>query len=129
MKYKLILLVIAITSLIALCDYSCDDVLKAIAIVESSNRAIGMHPDGASYGRYGVTKIAVRELSKTIDISEGIDLKVDWINKYVAWEYLRLMYNRHGCTNWVEAAGWYHGGDLSNRAVYIEKITKELEKL
>ncbi len=128
MKTKLILLVITITTAIALSDYSCNDVLKAIAVVESSNRDLGVHPDGKSYGRYGVTKIAVRELQKTIDISESIDLTYPKANEHAAREYLRLMYNRHKCTNWVQAAGWYHGGGESNRAAYIERIIKALEK-
>jgi len=110
-------------------DREFNAVLKAISFVESTDRDLGVHPDGVSYGRYGVTKKAVRELSKTIDISDGIDLTNPKANEYAAWEYLRLMHTRHKCTNWIEAAGFYHGGSESNRAVYIEKITKALETL
>jgi len=124
---KIIILLTVMANSITIPDYTCTQVLKAIACVESSDKAIGTHPDGVSIGRHGVTRIAIRELSKTIDISENIDLKVDWINEYCAWEYLRLMYERHECTNWIEAAGWYHGGSASNRAEYIERIKKSLE--
>ena len=123
------ILLIALIATTATCDYTCEDVLEAIAQVESSNRALGIHPDGVSYGRYGVTRIALRELGKTIDISEHLDLTVDWINRYCAWEYLRLMYTRHKCASWVEAAGWYHGGDATNRAAYVQKIIAAMDKL
>ena len=93
----------------------CRRVLEAIGQVESGGKNIGVHPDGVSYGKYGVTMIAVRELHFR---EEG--LKDPEENKFIARLYLQEMYRRHKC--WFKATGFYHGGSREARDEYALKV-------
>ena len=72
--------------------YTKEQVLDAIAYVESGNKAIGVHPDGVSFGRHGVTYGAVKELRR-VNILKTIwvDLREDRANRRIAAKYLELM--------------------------------------
>ena len=103
-------------------------VMRAIAQVESSNRDIGVHPDGVSYGKYGVTAIAMKELQRLEILSPN--MQKEWLlipetNEIAARQYLMLMFNRHGKC-WYKAVGWYHGGDANQREEYANKVYSHL---
>ena len=87
-----------------------EKVLAAIAQIESNNRDIGVHSDGVSYGRYGITMMAVRELQRVgiLDVSfNKAWLKIPEQNEYIAKLYLREMYRR--TKSWYKAVKRYHG--------------------
>ena len=92
-------------------------VLALIMMAESSGQKIGMHPDGASYGLFGLTEVAC------IDISEKFPPDTPQDELRCAKKYLEKMNERWHCdSNWYEAAGWYHGGDFERRQDYIENL-------
>ncbi|NLF40952.1 lytic transglycosylase domain-containing protein [bacterium] len=104
-------------------------VLASIGQVESGGRDLGVHPDGASWGRYGVTHAALEELIRVgrwHTPAEQTDLSDPAINETVATEYLLLMYERNG-HSWREAVGWYHGAaSWAARDAYARKVWQNL---
>jgi hypothetical protein len=117
-------------------DVSIFEAMSYIALIESGNKDIGKHPDGMSWGRYGITVAAVRELARVGDVSnatmaaiakEPQKLADPALNEQYAYLYLRLCYDEHHCTNWVDAAGWYHGGEISRQCKYKNRIMSEHE--
>lgn len=97
--------------------------LCAIGFVESGNKNIGIHNDGESYGKYGVTKYAVNELKRVklipIDFRTAL-IKLPFYNKLIAEKYLNLLFHR--CGSWYKAVGMYHGGDKKRRNAYADKV-------
>lgn len=104
-----------------------NEAIDRIAIKESKNKNIGIHPDGVSYGRLGVT------------IHPGCDqlLKMGWItrlptekeicdpsfNNMLGTYYLLAcikMYatNKDGTIDIKKAVGCYHGGKKADRDAY-----------
>jgi hypothetical protein len=84
-----------------------DEVMHGIAIVETGDRDIGLHPDGVTYGRYGVTYMAVRELQrlKWID-GTRVNLREPAVNRRIASLYLKYLRKRYG--SWWEAVRHYN---------------------
>ena len=108
--------------------------IKAIGLVESGGDNLGVHPDGVSCGRYGVTQVAVDELKSdrvrrkypSCYLDGGVyDLTWPEINELVARKYLLYMYLRH--KTWWKAVGWYHGGDELRRDRYAGKVMALVE--
>ena len=98
-------------------------ILSAIAKIESGNRNLGIHSDGVSYGKYGVTMIAVRELQRNHILAAHIsekDLLIPMTNELAAREYLKLMYKKYKC--WYKAAGAYHSQQPEKRDAYAKKV-------
>jgi hypothetical protein len=84
-----------------------EEVLRAIAMVETGDRDIGLHPDGVTYGRYGVTYMAVRELQRLRRLEDGeVDLRNPATNRRVASLYLQYLKERYG--SWWEAVRHYN---------------------
>lgn len=129
MKSVILAGVMAMTAVPAIVSAAPDDttlqkMLEAIAQVESGGRDIGVHPDGASWGRYGVTYVALDELirlGRWHTPAAQTDLADPVINMTVATEYLLLMYERHG-SSWYAAVGWYHGGTWLARDEYAQRV-------
>jgi hypothetical protein len=129
-------------------SWTADDVLYGIRWVESRDgqrKDIYPHPDGSSWGVYGVTHWAVLALDEngvlTFDQAGRAILTIDdfrfvcaeWdnlanpaFNCAAAEAYLMLMKKLHKCKNWIEAAGWYHGGDQNEREEYMEEVEKAI---
>ena len=100
-----------------------EKLLIEIARVESGGKNIGVHSDGVSYGKYGVTMIAVRELQRVGIVDNNFReswLKLPEQNEYIARLYLQEMYRRH--KSWYLAVGYYHGGDKRARVRYAERV-------
>jgi len=109
-----------------------EKILDAIKTVESRGaKQLYPHPDGVSYGYYGLTESAVLDLIiyKKVSIKEKIiealQIYSETLQKFLAYKYLELMKERYNCT-WLEAAGYYHGGDAERRNKYIQKIKRNL---
>ena len=102
----------------------CEKMLKAIGQVESNGKELNRHPDGVSFGQYGVTMMAVRELQRVGTLSPNFQEK--WlerpeVNRNVAKMYLMLMYRRAKC--WWNAVKRYHGAtDDSENERYVKKV-------
>lgn len=89
--------------------------LFKIMCVESAGVQTGFHPDGRSYGLFGLTEIACRDIDVPFPPKSIQD-------EYVAAaKYLVKMKERHDC-DWLTAAGWYHGGSEERREAYIDKL-------
>jgi len=108
--------------------YTKERVLWAIGQVESGGKDIGLHPDKISYGRYGVTSIAAKELYRLGLVSVLNGYKNPVGNHFAAHEYLMLMARRHNVQNWLLAAGYYHSSTPDVREAYMLRIRKKLEK-
>lgn len=97
-----------------------DAALFSIMIVESTGKDVKFHPDGKSYGYFGITKIACKDIDETFPPKRICEIST-------ARKYLRKMVSRH-CPDKVgedalyNACGWYHGGDFKRRTAYIKKI-------
>lgn len=103
------------------CVSSEDAVLYQIMCVESGGRKIGFHPDGQSYGYFGLTKVACEEIDETFPPRNELRC---------ARKYLRLMADRHcpdkvGDDRLYTAAGYYHGGGKNRRNGYAAKCLKK----
>lgn len=84
-----------------------DDVMEGIELVESGGKDIGRHPDGVTFGRYGVTYMAVRELRRLRIIDDtDVDLMVPEANARIARLYLQHLKQRYG--SWWEAVVHYN---------------------
>ncbi len=89
--------------------------LFKIMCVESAGTQTGFHPDGKSYGLFGLTEIACQDIDVPFPPKSIQD-------EYVAAaKYLVKMKERHQC-DWLSAAGWYHGGNEERREAYIDKV-------
>ena len=86
-----------------------------IMCAESSGKEIGFHKDGKSYGLFGLTEVACKEVGAEFPPAS---VKEEY---EVATKYLLLMKERHDC-DWLSAAGWYHGGDRERRDNYVYKL-------
>ena len=106
-----------------------EHILGAIAQIESGGQDIGVHPDGVSYGRYGVTTQGALAECIRMGVIPGVvasyDLSDPAHNARVARAYLLLMYERHG-HSWFRATGWYHGGNVSARDDYAARVFDRL---
>ena len=129
-------------------SWSVDDVLYGIRWVESRDghrKDIYPHPDGKSWGVYGVSPWAILALDEnkvlTFDkqgcailaigefrfVCAGTDnLANPAFNCAAAEAYLRLMCKLHKCTSWLEAAGYYHGGDQASRQKYMDSVEEAI---
>ena len=84
-----------------------DDILYGIAMVETRNRDVGLHDDGVSYGRYGITNQAVRELQRVGHLEQGRYNLIDPdTNRQIAILYLRHLKDRYG--SWWKATEMYN---------------------
>ena len=92
-------------------------ILFKIMCVESSGKPVKLHPDGSSYGYFGLTETACKEVGADFPPKSPLE------EMETAEKYLRLMRERHNC-DWLDALGWYHGGDKERRQAYIEKAMK-----
>lgn len=90
-------------------------ILLQIMCVESGGKTEGFHPDGKSYGYFGLTKAACED----IGVEFPPRMPTDEYN--AAKKYLVLLMDRHDC-DILTAVGWYHGGNEERREAYIEKI-------
>lgn len=100
-----------------------DDVLHGIQMVESSGRDIGRHPDGVTYGRYGVTYMAVKELRRLGRIDgRPVDLVNPATNKRIATLYLKYLKQRYG--SWWRAVEHYNPGS----STYARKVWAEMDR-
>ena len=103
-------------------------ILSAIAEIESGsndypNNGKARHKDKVSWGRYGVTMTAVRELQRNDLIDCHFHEK--WLanpatNEIAAAEYLKLMFRKYKC--WYKAAGAYHSQTVEFRDEYAYKV-------
>ena len=112
-------------------DPLIDKMLNGIGYVESGNNDYpngkALHRDGKSYGRYGVTKMALKEMQRLDRVPQHWtekDLQNRLVNYSVAYEYLLYQYEK--CKSWYKAVGWYHGGDDKRRDEYANKVFKHL---
>lgn len=98
-------------------------IINAIGQVESRGTDIGVHPDGVSYGRYGMTQIAIRELKRVgiIDEDDVIDLTDPKQNRTCAKQYLILLKSRYG--TWELAVAHWNYNDKN----YLNKILDVIE--
>ena len=129
MKAKTIIFTILLTSVIWSAETPTrSEVLKAIAEIESGNKATGRHKDGVSYGRYGMTYKAIAELKRVgiIPKYEKYDLTNDWENRKAARLYLKYCKDRFKCS-WRIAGGYYHSFTKSKRKKYLKKIKEKLK--
>ena len=86
---------------------SLDDVLFGIGQVETGGRDVGLHKDGVSYGQFGVTYVAVRELQRVRLLNDkDVDLQDPATNRKVAGLYLEYLHSRHG--SWEKAVAKYN---------------------
>ncbi|OPZ31291.1 MAG: hypothetical protein BWZ02_00315 [Lentisphaerae bacterium ADurb.BinA184] len=84
-----------------------DDVLYGIGQVETGGRQVGLHKDGVSYGVYGVTYMAVRELQRLRLLDDGeVNLASPATNRKVAALYLSHLRDRYG--TWEKAVEMYN---------------------
>lgn len=108
-----------------------DSALFRIMCVESSGRKIEFHPDGLSFGYFGLTKIACD------DIGEDFPPKNEYL---AARRFLLKCSNRAIDLELKEAreslvypdrsldallslsCGFYHGGSQSSRESYVQKL-------
>ena len=132
MKYLTLTFLIAMTMIIRAGEHDqrqASRILRAIAEVESGNKDIGKHPDGVSYGKYGVTMAAVNELKRLGILSPNV--QEDWLlipetNELVARLYLNLMYRRTKC--WWKAVKKYHGaGNDAENEQYVRKVWRAIK--
>jgi len=94
-------------------------VLALIMMAESSGQKIGMHPDGKSYGLFGLTEVACT------DIGEKWPPETPKDELRCAKKYLEKMDERWKCEHeWLVAAGFYHGGDASRRDTYVRNLVE-----
>lgn len=122
--------VIALTTMLLLltttpswADTELSDILYAVGIVESNGRDIGLHPDGVTYGRYGITYMAVNELHRVGWIStRRVNLRNPATNRTIAVLYLRYLKKRYG--SWWSAVKHYN--PRSNH--YARKIWAEMDR-
>ena len=92
-------------------------------MVETGNRDIGLHPDGVTYGRYGVTYMAVRELRRIKWIGKArVDLRRPHENKRIASLYLQYLEQRYG--SWWEAVRHYNPRSNS----YARKVWAAMDR-
>lgn len=99
-------------------------ILYAISQIESDGVDIGEHSDGVSYGRYGVTHIAVDELKRNglIPMDEVIDLTDPIQNRICATQYLILLSSKHD--GWKETIRHWNYNDPE----YYNKILTVIER-
>ncbi len=123
--------------------WTLDEVLYGIRMAESRDGArkdIFPHPDGSSWGVYGVTQKAVDELircKKLVRFAETTAIRIEGFYFRIVGEwtladpeacaavaegYLLLMHLQHTCPGWLEAAGWYHGGCSERRRKYMKTV-------
>ena len=91
-------------------------VLAHIMVVESGGQKLGMHPDGASYGLFGLTEVAC------VDVGEKFPPETPRDELRTAKKYLETVNERFKCSDYWEAAGFYHGGNEERRAEYRKKL-------
>jgi len=133
MKNKIMIFTILLASTIWPAEtVGRNGVLNAIALQESGNNPFpnngkAIHKDGVSYGRYGMTYVAVAELKDKNYIPKYVkyDLTNDWENRKAARLYLKYCKDRFQCS-WLEAAGYYHSFTKIKREKYLKKIKGKL---
>lgn len=93
--------------------------LCAIMAVESGGRQVGLHQDKRSFGYFGLTAAACKEVGQEWPPENELE---------TARAYLELMKKRH-CAGMADedeatdrAIGFYHGGDANRRAAYLAKV-------
>lgn len=91
-------------------------VLAHIMIVESGGQKLGMHPDGASYGLFGLTEVAC------VEVGEKFPPETPRDELRTAKAYLEKVSERFKCPDYWEAAGFYHGGGKERREEYCKKL-------
>ena len=109
-------------------------VIDAIGQVESGNRDLNRHADGQSYGRYGITQIAVNELIRSGIIAGcKYDLTDPNVNREMAEKYLSLMYVRavnRGAERPIDQAIMdYHSRKTSKGKAYWVKVKQAMRGL
>lgn len=92
-----------------------DALMHRIMMVESGGKEMGYHADQVSYGYFGLTEVACKE------VGEDFPPKTPQDELRAAQKYLFLMMDRFNC-DIIQAAGYYHGGDKERRERYIEKL-------
>jgi hypothetical protein len=111
-----------------------------VALAESHNKDIGVHDDGKSYGRLGVTVSACAQLFKlhliTDDEYAAIMNKPALLADPVLNDRYGSMYLRHVCerdktqaqteVDYVLLVGRYHGGSSSRQRRYYERVVVRL---
>jgi hypothetical protein len=91
-------------------------VLAHIMIVESGGVKVGIHPDGCSYGLFGLTEVAC------VEVGEPFPPETPRDELRTAKAYLEKVNERFKCPNYWEAAGFYHGGGKERREEYCKKL-------
>ena len=91
-------------------------VLAHIMIMESGGQKLGMHPDGASYGLFGLTEVAC------VDVGEKFPPETPRDELRVAKKYFETVSERFKCDDVWSACGFYHGGDAERRKDYAGKV-------
>lgn len=101
----------------------CAKMLRGIAHVESKDRDLGKHEDGVSFGRYGVTQLAVDELVRVKMLDRrDVDLSDPTVNAMLARLYILLQFERAG-GSWWNAVERYHGNaDRTANSSYAAKV-------
>jgi hypothetical protein len=104
-------------------DAMCAKMLRGIAQVESKDKDIGLHADGVSHGRYGVTQVSVDELVRVKMLDRrDLDLDDPTVNAMVARLYLLVQFERAG-GSWWNAVEKYHGNrDKTANSSYAAKV-------
>ena len=104
-------------------DAMCAKMLRGIAHVESKDKDIGLHADGLSFGRYGVTQVAVDELVRVKMLDRrDVDLADPTINAMVARLYLLLQFERAGGSWWNSVERYHGNSDKSANSAYAAKV-------
>jgi len=114
--------------------------MRGIALVESGGHDMGIHKDGVSWGKYGVTMTAVAQLSKLGLISQEEFMEVQqspkmiaepernerYARHYMSWQYVSHM--KHDGSDRSFAVGRYHGGNEKRQGKYIERVVDALAR-
>ena len=90
-----------------------DAALFLVMLAESSGKATGKHPDGISFGYFGLTPIACDEIGETYPPLHEYEC---------ARKYLSYCYEKSGDFDLFTACGRYHGGHKGRQANYISKL-------
>ena len=89
-----------------------DAALFLIMLAESSGKAVGKHPDGISYGYFGLTPIACDEINETYPPIHEYECARKYLNRCFIC----------GDADLFSACGRYHGGHKGRRANYVSKL-------
>lgn len=98
----------------------------AVAMQESGNKAIGLHPDSTSIGRFGITPVFVKQMIAAGWIpNQKYDLYNNWENRWLFRRGMEYLYHKTG--DWRLALKRYHGSKSSyDNEVYVYDVYSKM---